>query len=74
MKHPNHIAFAPIVKRWTPTWPSRKVSYFDFSAFGGGYLRAANNGPGAIVLASGVCANIQTGEVYGDSRFVESQP
>jgi hypothetical protein len=60
---------AKIVKRWTPTWPSRKVAYFDFSPWGGGYVRATGNGPGAIHLGNGLMANIQTGRVYSDARF-----
>lgn len=66
------IGRAPVVRRWTPTWPSRKARYFDFSQWGGGYLRADNNGPGAIVLdrSCGILADIQTGRVYTDDRFI----
>lgn len=63
------IGTAKIVRRWTPTFPSRKVSYFNFTPWGGGYLRASNNGPGAIVLKDDVLADIQTGRVYRDARF-----
>ncbi len=63
------VGAAKIVRRRTPTFPSRVASYFDFTPWGGGYLRATNNGPGAIVLPSGLCADIQTGRVYRDARF-----
>lgn len=63
------IGIAKIVKRHTPTWPSRIVPYFDFTPWGAGYLRATNNGPGAIVLKGDILADIQTGRAYRDSRF-----
>lgn len=63
------IGYAKIVRRRTPTFPARTAVYFDFTPFGGGYLRATNNGPGAVVLKPGVCADIRTGRVYTDSRF-----
>jgi hypothetical protein len=58
---------AKIVQRQTPTFPSRKASYFDFSPWGGGYMRAGGHGPGAIALPSGHLADIQTGRVYSPS-------
>lgn len=69
-----HLGMARTVRRWTPTWPSRKATYFDFSPWGGGYCCATGNGPGAIVLAPGICANIQTGAVYRDARFAKVSP
>ena len=62
------IGQAGTVRRWTPTWPSRKATYFDFSPWGGGYLRLTG-APGAVVLAPGVLADIRTGQVYRDARF-----
>jgi hypothetical protein len=63
------LGFAKIIQRRTPTFPTRWASYFDFSPWGGGYMRTANQGPGAVVLSPGTCADIQTGRVYLDSRF-----
>lgn len=63
------IGYAKLVRRRTATFPSRIALYFDFSPWGGGYLRATNNGPGAIILANEICADIQSGRVYHDARF-----
>lgn len=67
--HPNHIGLARIVKRRTPTWPSRVAPYYDFTPLGGGFFCALNRDTGAIVMSDGICANMQTGEVYSDARF-----
>lgn len=63
------IGYARTVKRRTSTFPSRLALYFDFTPWRGGYVRAFNNGPGAVVLAPGICADLQTGRVYKDARF-----
>ena len=63
------LGSARIVRRRTPTFPSRMASYFDFTPWGGGFLRAENRGPGAIVLSGSILADIRTGEVYRDGRF-----
>ena len=63
------VQYAMLVRRRTATFPSRVALYFDFTPWGGGYLRATNNGPGAIVLADGLCADTRTGRVYHDARF-----
>jgi len=61
---------ARIVKRRTPTFPSRISPYYDCTPWGGGFIRATNNGPGAVVLNNkGEVLNLQTGEVYTDDRF-----
>jgi hypothetical protein len=67
--HQNTIGVAKIVKRHAATFPSRLARYFDFTPWGGGYAKVDNVGSGAIVLRDGVCADIQTGRVYKDSRF-----
>lgn len=54
--------FAPIVRRRTPTFPSRMVSYFDFTKWGGGYMRIGQ-GPGAVRLPGGLLANMQSGAI-----------
>ncbi len=67
------IGFAKCVNRQAPTFPPRRKLYFDFSPWGGGFLQATGNGPGAVVLSSGVCGDIQTGRVYSDSRFSKQE-
>jgi hypothetical protein len=61
---------AKIVRRRTPTWPSRMASYWDFTPWGGGFMRTGQ-GPGAVVLQGDVLADMRTGRVYRDARFVE---
>lgn len=58
---PRH-QFARIVRRRTPTWPTRWASYFDFTPWRGGYSRCTS-APGAVVLPSGHVANIRSGRV-----------
>lgn len=67
------VSLAPIVRRRTPTWPTRWANYFDCTQWGGGYMRIGS-GPGAAVLNSttGATMNIQNGTVYIDERFKES--
>ncbi len=69
------LGAAPIVRRRTATWPSRVVAYFDFSQWGGGFARATGNGPGAVCInhRQGIMADIQTGRVYCDSRFISNE-
>ena len=69
------IGAAPIVRRRTSTFPSRVAGYFDFTQWGGGFSRVANQGPGAVCInhAEGIMADIQTGRVYRDSRFIKGQ-
>ena len=66
---------APVVRRRTPSFPTRFASYFDCTKWGSGFFRVANQGPGAAVLnKAGHLLNLQTGEVYLDERFVEEAP
>lgn len=66
------LGVAPIVRRRTPTWPSRVASYFDLTQWGGGYVRTGQ-GPGAVVLGGSVLADIRTGRVYTDHRFPQTE-
>lgn len=65
------VGQARIVRRRTPTFPTRWASYFDATPFGGGYLRV-QSAPGAVVLRADVCINIRTGHVYRDRRFADA--
>lgn len=62
------LGFAKVVRRRTATFPSRMASYFDFTPWGGGYMRLTS-APGAVVLKAGICADIRSGRVYTDARF-----
>lgn len=62
------IGQAHIVRRRTPTFPTRWASYFDATPFGGGYTRV-QAAPGAVVLRADVCMDIRTGHVYRDRRL-----
>lgn len=65
------LGHAPIVRR--RTFSSRMAHYFDFTQWGGGFMRTGN-GPGAVILnhSSGIVADVQTGRVYIDIRFKEA--
>lgn len=65
--------FAKIVRRRTPTFPARWANYYDCTPWGSGFFRCTS-APGATVLTSGRCLNIQTGEVYHDGRFSDELP
>ena len=65
--------YARIIRRWTPTWPSRKAAYFDLTPWGGGYLRASGNPPGACRIKDDLLCDLRTGQVYRDSRFTSER-
>lgn len=66
--------YAPMVRRRTPTFPSKGASYFDCTRWGAGYMRVGG-GPGAAILDDkGHCLDLRTGEVYVDKRFVKETP
>lgn len=63
-------SYAKIVRRRTPTFPSRTADYYDFTPWGGGYVLVMDYPPGGIVLNSeGMLAELKSGIVYYDPRF-----
>lgn len=61
---------AKIVRRRTPTFPSKTADYYDFTPWGSGYVRVSPNNPSAIVLnEEGMFADLRTGVVAYDKRF-----
>lgn len=55
--------FAPMVRRRTPTWPTKWAGYFDCTQWGSGYIRRSQS-PGAVRLQGDTLLDIRTGEVY----------
>lgn len=53
---------APIVRRRTPTFPTRWANYFDLTKWGGGYIKCGS-GPGAIDLPNGMRCELRSGTV-----------
>lgn len=66
------IGQARIVRRRTPSFPTRWASYFDATPWGGGYMRV-QSAPGAAVLRENVCMDIRTGRIYRDGRFANAR-
>jgi hypothetical protein len=58
----NIIGRAKLVKGWTPTWPSRKVYYWDCSEFGFGRVRVPG-GPGGAMLDDTRMLDLQSGAI-----------
>jgi hypothetical protein len=61
--------YAKVVRRRTPTFPSRYAFYWDCTPWNGGFVRR-HVMPGAVVLNTlGDMLDLHTGEIYQDERF-----
>lgn len=64
----SEVGQARVVRRRTPTLPSRLASYWDFTPWKGGYVRLGS-GPGGVRLGEGLVGDLLTGRVVRDPRF-----